>query len=176
MFPGRRQKSHCWNVALTRAHRAWRAREMKNANARCTHVSLPCHPRKTTKTDFNLSPFFPLCCSSSPLTTLWRSLKASLCRLRNESQLKKVTLRIYGFLFQTTSFRVFHSVALRIWRKARAVASVTLHFASLEHREKWESSLSYFDRYCESLQTFYSARNFLLPSSSVEVEEEALSI
>lgn len=73
--------------------------------------------------------------------------------------------------------RRFKNMAM--WRKARAVASVTLHFASLEHREKWESSLSYFDRYCESVQTFYSARNFLFPSSSTEVaeeKEEALSI
>lgn len=64
MFPGRRQKSHCWNVALTRAHRAWRAREMKNANARYPCLAaLP--PRKTTKTDFNLSPFF-LCAAHLP--------------------------------------------------------------------------------------------------------------
>lgn len=57
MFPGRRQKSHCWNVALTRAQRAWRAREMKNANARCTHVSLPCHPEKRQKLTLIFRPF-----------------------------------------------------------------------------------------------------------------------
>lgn len=75
---------------------------MKNANAGCTHVSRlqPClPPRKTTKTDFNLSPFF-LCAHLSHSQCYDAALKASLCRLRNESQLKKVTLRIYGFLFK----------------------------------------------------------------------------
>lgn len=47
--------------------------EMKNANARCTHVSAS-PPRKTTKTDFNLSPFFPLGLPLifSPHNPLWK--------------------------------------------------------------------------------------------------------
>lgn len=89
MFPGRRQKSHCWNVALTRAHRAWR--EMKNANAGCTHVSrssLPCHPEKRQKLTLIFCPFsFVLIFPDSQRYDA--ALKASLCRLRNESQLKK---------------------------------------------------------------------------------------